>query len=132
MSYCRWSSDDFKSDFYAYEHVDGTWTIHMAGSRIVGECPPRKWPTNADDAAQVTDFVVSSRAQSAFLETAQHEPIGLPHDGETFKLRSPGACADKCAELAAMGYHLPAGVIEALREEQAEMERLERTNHHEP
>lgn len=27
MSYCRWSTDDFKCDLYIYEDVAGGWTI---------------------------------------------------------------------------------------------------------
>jgi len=37
MAYCRWSSDNFQSDVYVYEDIDGTWITHVAGSRIVGE-----------------------------------------------------------------------------------------------
>jgi hypothetical protein len=122
MSYCRWSSADFKSDFYVYAHVDGSWTIHMARNRVVGDCPPILWPADPKDAGQVEAWAASHKAQSAFLAAAEHAQIGLPHDGETFKLTTPGECADKCAELAALGYMLPNGVIEALREEQAEMD----------
>lgn len=122
MSYCRWSSDDFKCDLYVYECVDETWTIHVAGRRVVETVPPIRWPTNPEDTDQVADFIADHRARNAFMDTVTHVPIGLPHDGETFKLASPGDCADKCAELIALGYHAPSHVIPDLREEQAEMD----------
>ncbi len=31
MSYCRWSSDNMKSDVYAYESYEG-YTVHMQGN----------------------------------------------------------------------------------------------------
>lgn len=32
MSYCRWSSDDYQCDIYAYEAEDG-FVVHVASSR---------------------------------------------------------------------------------------------------
>ena len=39
MSYCRWSSDNWKCDLYCYEDVSGGITTHVAGNRIVGDIP---------------------------------------------------------------------------------------------
>lgn len=32
MSYCRWSTDNFTCEIYAYEHFDDFWAIHVAVS----------------------------------------------------------------------------------------------------
>lgn len=120
MSYCRWSSDDFKSDLYVYASVHGCWTIHVAANRIVGEVPPCSLSLLKTDGPEA--YMAARKVRTAFMDTAEHVPIGLPHDGETFNLASPGECADKCAELATMGYHVPDGVVAALREEGAEVE----------
>jgi hypothetical protein len=122
VSYCRWSCDDFKSDFYVYAHVDGSWTIHLAGNRVVGDVPRVPFPTDLHDPAQVAAYAKASKARSRFLDKAQRVAIGLPHDSETFKLDSPGECAAKCEELAALGYRLPAWVVDDLRAEQVEID----------
>lgn len=120
MSYCRWSSDAFKSDLYVYEHVGGYWAIHVAGSRYVGDVPTLAYPTDAKDPAQVEAFKASYDAQRKFFDAgAATALINLPHAGETFQEPTPGACADRIEELVALGYHVPAGVVEELRAEQA-------------
>lgn len=122
MSYCRWSSENFKSDLYVYACVDDTWTIHVAANRVVGDVPPVFWPTDTSDPDQMARCVESHKAQSAYLDNAEHREIELPCAGATFKLPTPGDCADKCEELAALGYVVPAYVVPSLREEQVEME----------
>lgn len=54
------------------------------------------------------------------LEAADRIPIGLDHDGETFRDDTAGECADRLTELKAMGYNVPQRAIDALREEAAE------------
>jgi hypothetical protein len=115
MSYCRWSSDSWKSDLYVYEDVSGGWTIHVAGNRIIGDVPPLDYST-AEKLGE------TYRAQMAVLKDLGRAPIGLPQDGCTFHLASPGECADRIEDLAAIGYHVPPGVVEALRAEQAELD----------
>src|SRR3954471_1428440 len=39
MSYCRWSSDKFRSDVYVYACFDNTWTTHVALSKLMEEYP---------------------------------------------------------------------------------------------
>ncbi len=43
MSYCRFSSDDCKSNVHCYEDVGGGYTTRIAGSRHVGEVPVLDW-----------------------------------------------------------------------------------------
>lgn len=42
MSYCRWSSMDFKCDLYIYEAEDGI-AIHVASNRVIGDVPAIDW-----------------------------------------------------------------------------------------
>lgn len=119
MSYCRWSSDNFKSDLYVYESVDGGWVIHVASNRIVGDVPPIAWPLDPKDGPQFGEYVASRAEQHAFLSTAEREPIRLPGAGETFITDSPGACADKIEELHAAGFYVPDGVVAELRAEES-------------
>ena len=124
MSYCRWSSDQFRCDLYVYEDVGGWWSTNVAGRRpwIPGPPftlltnPPRWLPTSL--ACRIYDW----------WETAMqwhHRNINGPHDGESFADDSPGACADRLEELRAAGYHFPAYVIPDLRRDQAELDLAE-------
>jgi hypothetical protein len=122
MSYCRWSSDNFMCDLYVYANVSGAWTIHVATNRITTPPPALRWPTDPKDSEQLEQFRQDRIVRQAILDAAEHLPIGLSCDGKTFDLGSPGECADKCDELAAIGYRFPSGIIAALREEQAEMD----------
>lgn len=116
MSYCRFSSDNFSCDVYVYEHVDDGFVTHVAGNRIVGDVPkvPRVTKDNHDE------VIVAHRAQSDFLSTAEHAPIGLPHDGGSFSDDTPGECADRLERLRALGYVVPQYAIDALREEEVD------------
>lgn len=115
MSYCRWSSDDWRSDVYVYEHYMGAWVIHVAGNRVVGDIPKLPAPTMSN----IEEYMAAHRAQMAFLDKCSREPITLPHAGETFDCASPGDCAAKLLELRELGYHVPQYAIDELREEAA-------------
>jgi hypothetical protein len=53
-------------------------------------------------------------------QTRNGVPIGLAHDGETFKDEDPAACRATLLRLRDVGYHVPAHAIERLDEEIAE------------
>lgn len=113
MSYCRWSSDDFDCDVYVYEDTAGGWTTHVAGMRVSIDrsgLPP-------EDADVVGSWIGRYQAVMDLVQFAGRQPIGLPHDGETFSDPTPGACADRLEELRALGYHVPQWAIDELRKE---------------
>lgn len=116
MSYCRWSSNDFDCDLYIYESCDDEWVIHVAGRRPLidrSTLPPKVHPSE-----DVEGRFARHRAVMDLLE-ADHdwENIALPYVGETLRLETAAECADKVEELIALGYHVPDGVVEALRED---------------
>ena len=55
-----------------------------------------------------------------WMETAQHEPIGLAHDGETFNDPDLQSFKDRLLSLRAEGYSFPDGVLEVVDDEIAE------------
>lgn len=119
MSYCRFSSDNWKSDVYVYEHHSGVWVIHVAGNRPVGEIP--RVPRLSEYSEETADEWVKAHTEAMeFLRTAERVNINLPHAGATFDELTPGAAAERLKELRALGYHIPEGVIEELEEEDKE------------
>jgi hypothetical protein len=114
MSYCRWSSDNWKCDVYVYEAADG-YTIHVAGNRIIGDVPEIAWDQGVDRLGE------TARAAQAYLNSCSREPIGLPYDGQTFVLPDPTECAAKLRDLRDLGYHVPDYAIAELEAEAAEI-----------
>jgi hypothetical protein len=110
MSYCRFSSDNFKSDVYVYENIIGGYTIHVAQSRVIGDVP--KIPNLIE--ASLNDYMEAYTKQTEFMKTADYENIGLKYDGKTFNIDSATECAEKLIELRKEGYHIPDGVIDIL------------------
>ena len=117
MSYCRFSSCDWWSDIYCYADVSGGYTIHVAAGRILGDIPKAEhlWAEGKLD-----EFLEAHRAQMDFLNTAERELIGLPHDGETFNFSSAGEAAKYLQELSELGYHVPQHAIDWLIEDSEE------------
>lgn len=146
MSYCRFSSDNWRSDVYVYENVYGGWTTHVASRRrMFGPIPDL---AISDIAMRIHRLTGSSYDKSrrkivypsrfrkwvalvwyvfvAFWHNRIHIgslrripslPIGLPHDGKTFNDESSAACAARLIELREMGYIVPQRAIDALLSE---------------
>lgn len=121
MSYCRWSSDNWKSDIYTYAHVDGTWITHVAGRRRLNldKLPPSPYSL-LNKGLSRNDFIAAALLYHDTLDNLPFVDIELPHAGETFKDASPRACADTLRMLKGLGYHVPDGVIEELDSEETE------------
>lgn len=113
MSYCRFSTNDFRCDVYVYASRDG-WVIHVARNKSV---LPDDMP-DEPDLDDVDAWVKHMQLIQGLVQTSRRVPLDLGHDGETFVLPSPGECADKLAMLAECGYRMPPRVVTDLREEQ--------------
>ncbi|WP_343638988.1 hypothetical protein [Roseateles sp.] len=143
MSYCRWSSDNFRSDVYVYENVSGYWTTHVAGRRrLIPPIPefPYRWiPRFGGEYVQAERRVVYpsrtarlcasvffaivagwNRLHYASLRLIPSRALNLPHDGETLNDVSAAECAKTLILLRNLGYHVPQFAIEALRAEAEE------------
>lgn len=146
MSYCRWSSDNWRCDVYVYQDTNGGWTTHVAGRRHV--LPPipdiasgrlamalHRWSGCRFEGRELVypsrwrgivyrAWVRFSMAWGRYvhrgtLRLIPLRPIGLPHDGETYNDPTPGDCADRLEALRATGYRVPQYALDALREESA-------------
>lgn len=139
MSYCRFSSDNWRSDVYVYEHCGGGFVTHVAGMRRVlpaipdishryaprwgcewsrenGLSYPSRWHRRA---AAVTNYIawMWNGLSMWSVRISPLKEIGLPHDGDQFCDDTAGECADRLESLRALGYHVPESAIKALREE---------------
>lgn len=118
MSYCRWSSDNWRCDLYCYEDVSGGFTTHVAGNRVVGEIP--RDPSVLElvrGTISDEEWLTQHRAALKFLETAERRPIGLPHDGESFNDPDLPSFLKRVTDLRAMGYNIPDYVFDEIQEE---------------
>lgn len=113
MSYCRWSSDNWKSDVYVYEDVGGGWTIHVAGNKTIEPAPT----VPALGSVSNEEWLAAHKVQMAFLNTAPRKSIGLSHDGQSFNEDDIPTTISRLLELRSMGYHVPEYALESLRDE---------------
>ena len=134
MSYCRWSSNNFRCDLYCYESEEGFMT-HVASNRVVGDIPEASLDflrdPNGSSSEVVMDrltnydakwkkYIEDYKAQMKFLETAEREPIGLPYDGESYCDKTLEEFLQRLLHLRETGYIFPDYVLEAVREEMEE------------
>lgn len=153
MSYCRWSSMNWRCDVYVYEDVGGGWTTHVAGRRRLLPAIPdllgsklsmrlRSWVGvywDRETRKMIypyrwrallyrpwTSFLSfwHNRVHMGSLHLSPLRPIGLAHDGESFNDPTAGECADRLESLRDLGYIVPQYAIDALRKEQANPEPL--------
>lgn len=118
MSYCRFSSDNFQSEVYAYESSQG-FIIHVASRRHVGEIP------HLPDLLAVSpeEFMRAYHAQMDALRDCKSVPINLPHDGATFICDDLEGMITKLLMLREMGYYVPESALERARAEIGEGEK---------
>jgi hypothetical protein len=126
MSYCRFSSNNFKSDIYLYDSNQGL-CLHIAANRIVGEPPAYNLMMvsklndykegSAEYKSILDEFMAAQKAHNDFMETVKREYINFEHAGQTFYFSEANECAEFLRQLIALGYHVPEGVIEAVIED---------------
>lgn len=116
MSYCRWSTDDFQCDIYAYASGEGV-VIHVAARRAHFTEPlPEPIPLTPE---RTLEWAERHAKVSTMLQHAEGEWIDLPNAGHTFIESSPAEAAARLRELARIGFRVPARVIEDLEQESA-------------
>lgn len=114
MSYCRWSSDSFKCDLYAYESDEG-FVIHVASYKIIGEVPKVDINLILGEDKNMEEYLRQSKISSEWMESCKREPIGLPFDGESFTLDTEEEMYAKMIELKNIGYRVPDYITKLLQ-----------------
>lgn len=144
MSYCRWSSDHFECDVYVYE--GHRWVTHVAGRRRKNKLPDaiKAMYPRFDSENFVSEYMAAKSAENEWIKSQPHKTVmakstdgtavamyfladsefqalPAPHAGRTYEHDSPGECADWLLVLREAGFNVPQHAVDALREEQAEM-----------
>lgn len=114
MSYCRFSSDNWKCDLYCWE--GGGWHTHVAGNRIVGEVPGvPHFTADVDRDA----WTIAHDVQMKFLNGCERTEIDLLHAGDTFLDETLEGFEKTLLMLRALGYRFPDRVLTEVHEELA-------------
>ncbi len=117
MSYCRFSSDDFQCDVYVYESDMG-YEVHVANYKTnfhePTPAPIKLTPEN------ILEYVDRVNKVLEMLEKADKQPIGLPHDGESYCFDTALQAANCLIQLKVVGYRVPQCAIDSLLEESEE------------
>lgn len=126
MSYCRWSTHDHQCDVYVYEDVAGGWTTWVA-SRRFEFAEPLPEPVELGPDTDVVAWLARHREMTDRFGNPEHGTwVVVPEPGgegsRHFNHDTPGECADNLEHLAGLGIVVPQFAIDALREEQAEMD----------
>jgi hypothetical protein len=118
MSYCRWSTDAFRCDVYAYEDVSGGWTIHVAGRKR--QIPDSVvCPFSMPDYASPEWFKYYQEFQTA-LDSYPFVALTAPSAGETFNEPTLAEFRDRMTVLRAEGLRFPNYVFDVIDQEIAE------------
>lgn len=125
MSYARFADDNWTSDVYCYHNGNGKYVTHVAHRRILGPIPAVP-PMTADDLLDEDKLALWVQANDAQMEAVQrafHEPITLPHAGETLYDSTLDAFLATLLRLRALGYRVPQTALDMINEETAELHR---------
>lgn len=109
MAYCRWSSDNWKSDVYVYESNRGI-EIYVAGMRYAGEAPEGDYYVDGKYNAE------HYKAVHDWLASAERVEIGGPSDGKCYVCEREDALT-VLDRLRTEGYHVPQYAIDEIRKE---------------
>ena len=112
MSYCRFSSDNWKSDVYVYEGSNG-FNIHVAGMRYTTEIP-KVLPYSE---VSHDEWFASYQKQMEVIQKAESKKIGGIYDGEAFVFDDAQSTIDKLQDIKEHGYNVPQFAIDSLQEE---------------
>lgn len=113
MSYCRFSSDNFTSDFYIYESDQG-FEVHVAWSRHVCPEPLPALPVIEDTPECREEWLVTNEVRRRLLDEAVLEPIDLPYAGTSHTFDSGVEAARFVTMLVDLGFNVPGNVVMAL------------------
>lgn len=102
MAYCRFSSNNWKSDIYAYQDCGG-YSVHVAARRHVGDIP--KLPPFSS--IPILEWMRAYDAHIVAVKQSECVTIGGPYDGAYFFYASIDEMIAGLREIADYGYNVP-------------------------
>jgi len=114
MAYCRYSTDDFRSDVHVFEDVSGGWTTMIAEVRYIDGLeyrnglpviPSVEGETFAEKMSRMSQYLVDIEIEGA---------------GEVYNDATIGECITRLEGLRERGFHVPQVAFDRLLKEQAE------------
>jgi len=122
MSYCRWSTDKFQSDVYAYADMMDEYTIHVRkyhpiSVEHVPDYNVMEWLEKGHDCVEQ-----KHKEYMDAVKKIEYEPIGLPYDGETIGAEDLKELYRWLGVLRSVGYYVPDSALELVFEEMMEEE----------
>ena len=120
MSFCRFSDDDHRCDFYAYESAHG-FELYLAKTRVDWEPLPSALSPEALELPP-QEWAARHAAYMEALNNAPRHPINHPEAGGHFIYQSLPELRGKIAELSQQGFITPDWLLPSLDQEIAEQE----------
>lgn len=117
MSYCRSSSDNWKSDVYCYGSGDG-YITHVSNCRL--STPAPELPELDDDEEEDDAYWTLFNKQIQHVNTVEKVEIGLPHDDATFCDKTLTGFRSTLRYLRQLGYRIPQQAFDRIERELAE------------
>ena len=111
MSYCRWSTvceDNFESDLYIYDHVDGYIAVEIASGRMEGV---EQAPQN-EHLDPFSRYLSRREWVRENADRIRSVPIDLQYAGKSYQFTEAGACVSFLKTLKDLGYHMPDRVLD--------------------
>lgn len=115
MSYCRWSTGDFRCDLYIYADLRGGWTCHIGASRYA--LPDDAYPPESADPKDFKAWMARQQKVNELIRDAPTVRIELPYAGESRWFDDPYDLSVFLVELRELGYRFPFEIIDELRNE---------------
>lgn len=119
MSYCRWSSMDFKCDLYCFEHVAGHYQTYVAGNKVVSPIfPDAPWKL-LTKGGRIGMWLWGwwHRLHMFTVSHGIRRDITLPHAGASFEDETLEEFKGTLLMLRSTGYRFPDYVLQAVDEE---------------
>lgn len=113
MSYCRFSTDNFRSDVYVY-HGDDGYVCHIASRKIsnIDQCPEISISLSLEDNQK---FIERYRIRQEWMENrALRVPIEHHLAGTTFTTDTSEDMVEELLFLREEGFHIPQNAIDML------------------
>ena len=116
MSYCRFSTDDHKCDFYAYESDDG-FVLHLAGSRVIWDPPNNAYDIDVVMDTPGEEWVEMARVYHEAIMNAPRERIESEYAGKTYTYSTLLGMKNGIEFFIREGFIAPDWLVSSLEEE---------------